>query len=239
MKILIVYAHPESSSFNGAMKDLAVSVLTQNGHEVKVSDLNDMDFSAPLTRNDFQGIGNPDYVNYVMELKNYYESGKLADDIKSEQEKLKWADFIIFQYPVWWFSVPAILKGWFDRVLATGFAWDFGKMYDMGLLSGKRGMLSVTTGGPENIYAPDAPHGWSIDQVLYPVNHGILYFCGIQTLPPFVAYAVFQVGDDIRKQYLEDYKNRLLTIENTEPIKYHRLSDFDENMKLKTKQGVS
>ena len=239
MKVLIVYAHPESSSFNGAMKNLAVSVLTQKGHEVKVSDLNDMTFNASLTRNDFHKIRNTDYVNYVMELKNYYEKGELADDILREQEKLIWADFIIFQYPVWWFSVPAILKGWFDRVLATGFAWDFGKMYDTGLLSGKRGMLSVTTGGPENIYAPDAPHGWNMDQVLYPVNHGVLYFCGIQPLPPFVAYAVFQAGDDIRKQYPEDYKNHLLTLESTEPIKYYCLSDFDENMKLRSGKSHS
>lgn len=233
MKVLIVYAHPESKSFNNAMKELAVSVLKGQGHELRISDLYSMNFKASLGRDDFLELTNTELVNYVMELKNAYEKQKLTDDIKKEQEKLLWADFIILQYPLWWFSVPAILKGWFDRVLATGFAWDFGRMYDKGLLAGKKGMLSVTTGGPEAIYASDAPHGWDINQVLYPVNHGVLYFCGIQPIPPFVAYAVFQVDDKVRRNYLEDYRKCLLTLETTQPIKYYGLSDFDENMKLK------
>jgi NAD(P)H dehydrogenase (quinone) len=233
MKVLIVYAHPEPKSFNSAMKELAVSVIKGQGHEVKISDLYAMNFKAPLGRDAFLELTNTGLVNYVMDLKTAYEKQKLTDDIKKEQEKLLWADFIILQYPLWWFSVPAILKGWFDRVLATGFAWDFGRMYDKGLLAGKRGMLSVTTGGPEPIYSPDAPHGWDINQVLYPVNHGVLYFCGIQPLPPYVAYAVFQVSDGVRKQYLQDYKKRLLTLETTQAINYHRLSDYDENFKLK------
>ena len=233
MKVLIVYANPEPKSFNSAMKELAVSVLSEQDHEVKISDLYEMNFKASLGRNDFLELTNSDHVNYVMELKSAYEKQKLAEDIRKEQEKLLWADFIILQYPLWWFSVPAVLKGWFDRVLATGFAWDFGRMYDKGLLAGKKAMISVTTGGPEAIYSPNAPHGWDINQVLYPVNHGVLYFCGIQPTPPFVAYAVFQVENEVRKQYLEGYKKRLLTLETTEPIRYHKLSDYDKNMTLK------
>ena len=234
MKVLIVYAHPEPKSFNSAMKELAISVLKGQGHEVKISDLYDMNFKASLERNDFLELTNSDHVNYVTELKSAYEKEKLTEDIRKEQEKLLWADFIILQYPLWWFSVPAILKGWFDRVLATGFAWDFGRMYDKGLLVGKKAMLSVTTGGPQAIYAPDAPHGWDINQVLYPVNHGVLYFCGIQSVPSYVAYAVFQVGDEVRKQYLQEYKQRLLTLDKTLPLSYHHLSDYDEHFKLKS-----
>ncbi|PIP67909.1 MAG: NADPH dehydrogenase [Candidatus Omnitrophica bacterium CG22_combo_CG10-13_8_21_14_all_43_16] len=234
MKVLIVYAHPEPRSFNSAMKELAISLLKGQGHEVKISDLYEMNFKASLGRNDFLGLTNSDHVNYVTELKSAYEKQKFTDDIGKEQEKLLWADFIILQYPLWWFSVPAILKGWFDRVLATGFAWDFGRMYDTGLLAGKKAMLSVTTGGLQAIYAPDTPHGWDINQVLYPVNHGVLYFCGIQPTPPFVAYAVFQVGDEVRKQYLQEYKQRLLTLDTATPISYNRLSDCDENFKLKS-----
>lgn len=234
MKTLIVYAHHEPKSFNGAMRDLAIATLKEKGHQVKVSDLYAMKFKALADKDDFIGLSNPDYLQYVLELKNAVEKNLLTKDIKEEQEKLRWADFIIFQYPLWWFSVPAILKGWFDRVLATGFAWDFGRMYDNGLLVGKRGLLSVTTGGPEAIYSPNAPHGWDINQVLYPVNHGVLYFCGIQPIPPFVAFSVFQVGGEQRKQYLEEYKKRLLTLETTPPIPYRSLSDFDEHMQLRT-----
>lgn len=234
MKILIVYAHHEPKSFNGALKELAISVLKKQGHDVKYSDLYAMNFNPVADKGDFSEMANPAALQYIMEQKNASEKGLFADEIQKEQEKVRWADFIIFQCPVWWFSVPAILKGWFDRVLAAGFAWDFGRMYDKGLLVGKKAMLSVTTGGPEIFYAPDAPHGLDINQLLYPVNHGVLYFCGIQPIPPFFAFAVFQIGDEKRKEYLEQYRQRLLTLESTAPIAYHRLSDFDENMQLKS-----
>ncbi len=220
MKILLVYAHPERKSFNAAMMDTAVSTLKADGHEVKVSDLYAMNFKAAADGGDFSGRANPEYLNLIIEQKNACAQGKVSRDIQDEQDKVRWADFLLFQYPLWWFSTPAILKGWFDRVLMTGFSWDFGKLYAQGLLAGKKGMLSVTTGGPQDAYAQSGLHGWDIEQVLHPVNHGVLYFCGIQPLPSFVAYAVFQVTDQERKQYLEDYKKRLHAIGNTASIKY-------------------
>src|SRR4030067_2494529 len=121
MEVLIVYAHHEPKSFNGAMKELAISVLKKQRHEVKVSDLYAMKFKAIADKDDFIKLSNPDYLQYVLELKNASEKNLFTEDIKEGQDKLRWADFIIFQYPLWWFSVPAILKGWFDRVLANGF----------------------------------------------------------------------------------------------------------------------
>ena len=106
---------------------------------MKCSDLYAMNFGAAAGRGDFTGLATPDYLQYIMEEKNASEKNLFTDDIKEEQEKLRWADFIIFQYPVWWFSVPAILKGWFDRVLAAGFAWDFGRMYDYGPAGREKG----------------------------------------------------------------------------------------------------
>jgi NAD(P)H dehydrogenase (quinone) len=233
MKCLIVYAHPEEKSFNGSMKNLAVKTLSDQGWEIKVSDLYKMKFKAFADRDDFTGRADPGYLNYIIEQKNASEHKLFAADIRQEQEKVLWADFILFQYPLWWTSVPAILKGWFDRVLATGFAWDFGKMYDQALLKGKKSMVAVTTGGAENFYQPDGPHGVKMEQVLYNVTHGTLYFCGIDVLPSFVAYSVFQAGDEKRQAYLKEYQERLLSLKTTAPIPYHKFSDFDENFRLR------
>ncbi|MEK8171985.1 NAD(P)H-dependent oxidoreductase [Streptomyces sp. M19] len=57
------------------------------------------------------------------ESKRAYTDGTLSEDIRAEQDKLRWADTIVLQFPMWWFGVPAILKGWFDRVFVKGFAY--------------------------------------------------------------------------------------------------------------------
>ncbi len=234
MKCLIVYAHPEERSFNSSMKNLAVSTLQEQGWQVKVSDLYNMKFNPVAGKDDFLELENPGRLNIIMEQKHASTKGFFSRDIKEEQEKVLWADFIILQFPVWWFSAPAILKGWFDRVLATGFAWDFGRMYDKGLLVGKKAMSVVTTGGPADFYLPEGPHGENIEQVLYAINHGTLFFCGLEVIPPFTAYSVFQVGDEKREEYLRGYKQRLMNMNTVASLKYHPLSDFDERYRLKT-----
>jgi NAD(P)H dehydrogenase (quinone) len=219
MKVLVVYAHHEPKSFNAAMKDLAVSVLTEQHHTVKVSDLYAMKFNPVATRQDFIRLPDATATNYMLMQKSAAEKGKFSKDIEDEQEKVKWADFLIFQFPIWWFSPPAILKGWLERVFACGFAWDFGKTYAQGLLRGKKAMLSITTGGGPEGYTEKGANRADINQILHPLMHGTLYFCGVEVLSPLVAYGAFQVGDQGRKKYLEEYKQRLLTLETTQPYK--------------------
>ena len=84
-----------------------------------------------------------------------------------------------------------------------------------GLLRGKKAMLAVTTGGPKEFYSKEGVHAAEIVEMLHPIIHGTLFFCGMDVLPPFVAYSVFQAGEEGRKRYLEEYKNRLLGLETT------------------------
>jgi NAD(P)H dehydrogenase (quinone) len=219
MKVFIVYAHHEQRSFNGALKNLAVSILTEQHHAVKVSDLYAMKFNPVASKQDFLKLPDSQETNYMLMQKSTSQKGRFAKDIDDEQEKVRWADFILFQFPIWWFSAPAILKGWFDRVLACGFAWDFAKTYSSGLLRGKKAMLSVTTGGGQEGYSEKGANLATINQILHPIMHGTLYFCGMEVLPPFVAYGAFQVGDPGRKKYLEEFKQRLLTLETTRLLK--------------------
>lgn len=225
MNILIVYAHHEPKSFTAALKDEAVKLLAQEGHNVKVSDLHDMNFKAVADKDDFLKPKESAYTNYMLEQLNAAETNSFSEDIKDEQEKVTWADMIIVHSPIWWFSVPAILKGWFDRVFATGVTWGFGAIYDKGLLRGKRAMLAITTGGPAELYQPDGAHKATIEDVLYPINHGTFYFCGMDVLPPFVAWSVFQAGDEGRKNYLKEYKQRLRNLEDSEYLLAYNASE--------------
>ncbi|MEH2422181.1 MAG: NAD(P)H-dependent oxidoreductase [Nostoc sp.] len=238
MNTLIVYAHPEPKSFNGALKDLAISVLSEQGHKVKVSDLYAMNFKAVANQDDFSKLADPDFLKLQVEQGKAYNNGTLAPDIVAEIEKLFWADLVVLQFPMWWFSMPAILKGWVDRVFITGAIYGGtdsrgARIYNNGGLQGRKAMISVTLGGFAGMNSMSGING-DINQQLFPINHGVLYFAGMQVLPSFVAYAPAQVGQNGREQILDEYKQRLLSIQTTPPLSYRPLADYDHNFVLKS-----
>uniref|UniRef100_A0A8C6RGG8 Flavodoxin-like fold domain-containing protein n=2 Tax=Nannospalax galili TaxID=1026970 RepID=A0A8C6RGG8_NANGA len=124
-KVLIVYAHQEPKSFNGSLKKVAIDELSKQGCIVTVSDLYAMNFEPRTTRNDITGaLSNPKVFSYGVEAYEACKKKALTSDILEEQKK----------FPLYWFSVPAILKGWMDRVLCQGFAFDVPDFYDTGFL---------------------------------------------------------------------------------------------------------
>lgn len=207
MNIFIVFAHPEPNSLNGFMKDLAAKTLRDNGHEVKISDLYGMRFKAVLNQEDFSQRQNKEIFNPMMEQVNAVGTGSLSADIKDEVEKIKWADMIIFQFPVWWTSLPAILKGWFDRVFLPGVVHNIaeGKLYDTGLLKGKKAMLSFTTGATRDVYSADGPHG-DLEEIFKFITHNILELTGLEVLPSFGTYGPVMMSKEQVKEELEKFK---------------------------------
>jgi len=219
MKILIVHAHPEKKSFSSALKNKAFEFFKSRGNEVKISDLYEMNFEPVLGISDFENISNNEYFKPQIEQLNAYQKGTFSDEIRSEMEKVEWADLVIFNFPLWWFSVPAILKGWVDRVFAMGFAYGAGKgVYDKGVFRGrKKGFCCLTTGGPEVSYKEDGING-DIYKILYHINHGMLYFVGMDALPQFVAYGPARLSDEDKAKILEDYCRYLENIEKMKPL---------------------
>ncbi len=118
MKVLLIYAHPEPRSLNGALKNFAIRHLQQAGHEVQVSDLYAMRWKAGYDADDSGAPPVGEFWRPTLDSKQTFARGTQSADIAAEQEKLLWADTVIFQFPLWWFSMPAIMKGWIDRVYA-------------------------------------------------------------------------------------------------------------------------
>jgi NAD(P)H dehydrogenase (quinone) len=232
MKVLIVYAHEEPRSFNGAMKDVAVETLEGAGHSVVVSDLYAMGFKAVADAGDFLERRDRTFLKRQAEEKAAAELGTLSHDILEEQRKLLDCDLLILQFPLWWFSMPAILKGWVDRVMTMGFAYGGGKWYDEGGLKGRKAMLAVTTGGPEAGYSQRGING-AIEGVLFPIQHGILFFCGFEVLKPFLAWGPAHLGEEARAASLEAYRRHLSGIEELERVPFHPLAHYDSGMQLK------
>ncbi|MGI9489978.1 MAG: NAD(P)H-dependent oxidoreductase [Geminicoccaceae bacterium] len=101
MRILIVYAHPVDTSFGAALKKEVQSTLDGRGHEIRVLDLYRMGFDPVLSRD---------------ERLAYESVGGHRAILKDHIAAIKWAEGLIFVYPTWWYGLPAILKGWLDRV---------------------------------------------------------------------------------------------------------------------------
>ena len=232
MKVLIVFAHPEPDSFNGAMKTVAVEALSEAGHSVVVSDLYAEGFSAVAGPADVTERASDERFDLGMEQMNAANNNCFAADIKGEIDRLFDADLLILQFPMWWYSTPAILKGWIDRVFAFGVTYDFGRTWDRGVMTEKRAMLSLTTSAPPSTFRPDGRNG-DIERILWPLHGGVLALCGYEVLQPFVAHSVGWIDDDARETILQEYAERLRNIEADEPMFFHSLEDYDENSQLK------
>lgn len=228
MKTLIVHAHPEPQSLNGSLKDLAASTLEAAGHEVRVSDLYAMNWKSAVDAADY-GVDASRPLRVVQDSGRAFDAGTLTPDVLAEQEKLLWADTVILQFPLWWYTMPAILKGWVDRVFTCHFAYGvgehsdtkYGERFGEGTLTDRRALLSVTVGGPESHYAARGING-PIDDLLFPIQHGILHFTGIEVLPPFVLCGTDRMTDEDYPDVAKAWEQRLLTLESTEPIAFRR-----------------
>jgi NAD(P)H dehydrogenase (quinone) len=245
--ILIVHAHPEPRSLTSALKDLAVATLRQQGHDVLVSDLYAMGWKAVADEGDFTDFIAPERLSYVAESRHAFASKTQSPDIEAEQKKLLWADAVLFSFPLWWFGMPAILKGWFDRVFAFGFAYGVGKhggerwgdRYGEGVLAGRRAMIIVPIGGRSPHYSDRGVNG-SLDDVLWPIEHGTLFYPGFDVLPAFSVYQSDRMDEAGWQQVSKDFCDRLKNLFTTAPIPFRTQNGghYDASQRLKPGLGT-
>lgn len=125
-------------------------------------------------------------------------------DVEAEQEALTAADVIVWQHPFYWYSAPALMKLWFEKVLSMG--WAYGKGGTA--LVGKKCLWVTTTGAPEESYAPDGIHGHPFDAFV-PVMLQTARFCGMEWLEPIVLKGVHRLSKDELKAHGRRYCSRL------------------------------
>jgi NAD(P)H dehydrogenase (quinone) len=213
MRVFIVHAHHEPTSFNAAMTAEAARALIAAGHEVQVSDLYAMGFDPVSDRRNFTTTADPARLDQQVEERHAAQNGGFAADLQAEMDKLAWCDVLILQFPLWWLGPPAILKGWIDRVLALGFAYGGGRWFDGGVFSGKRAMCSVTIGGPEAAYSGVGVYERSMEETLHPLLHGTFAFVGFEVVEPFLVHAPQRMSPAEREAVLADYRGRVLALD--------------------------
>ncbi len=233
MKIFILYAHPEPEhSFNAALLQRSIETLEAEGHEVKVSDLYKMNFNPVASADDFSDRRFPERLQYDREQKYAVQNDALSDDIVAEMEKVMWCDLFILQFPLYWFSMPAIMKGWFDRVFVNSVIYGKGKRYETGGLKGRKAMVSMTTGAYKEMFQPNGLLG-DLEVALWHIHNGTLFYTGFEVLPPFVGWCPVHKGQSACDQYLDQYANRLKNLDQLKPLEFHPLSDFGGDFLLK------
>jgi NAD(P)H dehydrogenase (quinone) len=174
MQAHIVLAHPELKSFNSHLSHVARRTLQASGWEVSVSNLHEMRFDPCERSEHYASRQKPERFDVQAEQRHASDQGTIPDVILAEIEQLDRADLLILQYPMWWHLPPAMLKGWFDRVLIFGEVYASTKRFEKGRFVGKQAMLSVTVGTSQETYAFDGRSG-DIDLLLWPVNFSLAY----------------------------------------------------------------
>ncbi|KAG1661937.1 putative NAD(P)H oxidoreductase [Nymphon striatum] len=178
MNVLIVFTHPNSSSFNHAILERISAGLKEAGHTIKVKDLYQENFDPILSANDLEQL----------------QQGKTPPKIAKEQEQLLWADSLIFIYPLWWFGRPAMLKGWFDIVMTNGLAFEYSSDGAKGLLKHERALVLITAGGSKQ-YFEDSD---ALQLIHRPITDGTLSFCGIKDVSHEIYYDIANISDEER-----------------------------------------
>lgn len=172
MKHLIIYAHPNSDSLNSQLKQSLTAHLQDNGHEVMIRDLYQLNFNPVLSLADMQG----------------QRAGRVSEDVQQEQTFISEADCLTFIYPIWWTGLPAIMKGYIDRVFSYGFAYRYDQGVQKGLLGAKPTVIINTHGKSHAEYqAIGMDHA-----LLLTSDKGIFTYSGL----------------DIRKHFLFDRADR-------------------------------
>ena len=160
MNVLVVLAHPVRESFNRALLGAVQAGLADAGHTIRTADLYEEGFQPAMIEADFaQFRGEP-----------------LSPAIQAEQARVEWSDALVFIFPLWWWSMPAMLKGWIDRVMSYGFAWDDPSDPDSGGLRHRKILVIVTAGASEQALAK---RGY--DTALHTqLNIGTWDYCGFK-----------------------------------------------------------
>jgi len=209
MNILLVSAHDDPKSYVAALHNTALSVLERTTHKVTVTDLYAQQFNPIASIVDFK-TSSGTHANYMFEQQRSINTGSgFSPDIDAEMQKVKAADIVILHFPLWWGGPPAILKGWLERILAMGFAWDSEHRYSKGLLHGKKVLLTVSVGDPASFYSPDGMHGATVNQHLYGITQGTLAFCGFDVFMPYVIHNVTAASDDDLEEEILRYRKVL------------------------------
>ena len=233
MHALVVTAHPSRRSLTAGLARATRAALEDSGWSVEESDLYAMGWDPVVRLADYGDEDGGDAgATVTLRSRHAYDVGALAPEIVAEQGKVRRADLLVLHFPMWWHGMPAILKGWFDRVFVNGFA--FGLVDDAGLprkygdggLAGRRVLAVVTAGDRGESFGPRGLNG-DLEELFFPLLHGTAWYTGMRALRPHLVAGVDRPGWAGFDGEAERLRARIAGVGAEEPINYRALADGD------------
>ncbi|UVY82400.1 NAD(P)H-dependent oxidoreductase [Brachybacterium sp. NBEC-018] len=197
--VLWLSAHPEPRSLTASLRVSGIAHLRAAGHEVIESDLYAMGWDPVLRGEGISAQG--ERFDPTADVRRALVEGRLPEDVRREQAKLTAADALVVQFPLWWYGLPAILKGWMDRVLVSGFAFGTDPRtgrrlrFEDGPFRGKRVLTALTLGDRPRAIGPRGKSG-QLEELLFGLLHGTFAYTGMDVLPPFAVPSADRVDEE-------------------------------------------
>ncbi len=176
-RILVLLAHPSADSFNAAMADRYASAARTAGADVKILKLGELEFD-PILRLGYRG------------------NQELEPDLQAARQHIEWAEHLVVFTPVWWGTMPAILKGFIDRVFLPGWAFEYSDKLPVKLLKGRTAQVVATMDSPGIWYR--VVYRSSMHRTL---GTATLRFIGFKTKFRML-YSVRESSESLRKKWL-------------------------------------
>ncbi|MEM7293252.1 MAG: NAD(P)H-dependent oxidoreductase [Pseudomonadota bacterium] len=238
MRTHTVLAHPERQSFNGHLCDITREVMSAADSTVTVADLYTLGFDPCEGPHHFSTRKNSDAFHAQTEQRFSADNNALPADVEAEVQNLLACDCLVVHFPLWWFGMPAILKGWMDRVFVYGRMYRSVMRYDKGICKGKKMIACVTTGASEDSCSYNGKEG-DTQLHLWPLLFPFRYL-GFDVCEPEVFHGVggvaFIEGHDGSTSAIDSYSNRwretLQNLASRPLISYNRDEEFDDNKRL-------
>jgi len=215
------------------MRDTTKEALESQGWETSVTDLRAIDFNAVASASDFAARSRPEHLVYPLEQRHAWENKTIDPEIAAEVEAVRSADLLVLVFPVFWYSVPAQMKGWIDRVFLSGLFYGGTRVYDRGGMRGKHAMVVASLGGREYMFGPDSIHG-DLKGMLRHLLQGTLGYVGFSVYEPFFAYHVPYVDSTARAGMLMSLWSEIQNIETRPVLPMPSLEDFDDQFRPKS-----
>jgi len=199
---LIVTAHPYTESFNFTLRTQTIELLHQFNWQVNISDLYQHGFNPILGPADFPNISTSIPLSLPKQQEIAHQQALFSNDIIKEQSKLMTANLLILQFPLWWGSYPAMLKGWIERVISRGYGYGSEK-----LLSGKKVLLSVTTGG-----AKDEAEIEYYQNKIHDLGINVFSYANMEVLKPLINHGPSHCNEEQRQLLINNSKQQLVSL---------------------------
>jgi len=226
----IVYCHPEPRSFVAAMRDIVEGALQRSEWQTSLTDLTATNFNPVASAGDFAERARPDYLTYAIEQRHAWETRSLDPQLSAEVRLALESDLLVLVFPIFWFSMPAQMKGWIDRVFLSGQFYGGKRIYDRGGMLGKRAMVVASLGGREHMFGHGSVHG-DLKGMLRHLLQGTLGYVGYSVLEPYFAHHVPYVDADARAQMLTRLWAEMEQVETRASLAMPEMDRFDDQFR--------